>query len=109
MSLPGMSRKRFVTRSDELRYKPAHCLSWDAGKPATWRERIVSLSIALVLLALLLIVGSLDYQDAQAERRHYCDQVAAGVWPDYRRTYAAECGSLKAHDSPTSPEGPPMR
>lgn len=49
--------------------------------------------IALALLActLLGLVGTMDYQDAQADQDEYCDMVASGAWPDYRGDYERVC------------------
>jgi len=43
------------------------------------------------VLALLGIVGRLDYEDQLAEQAVYCEMVKAGEWPDYQKTYLTEC------------------
>ena len=40
----------------------------------------------LTLLGLFGLVGSMDYEDQQAEQEHYCEMVKADLWPDYRGT-----------------------
>ena len=40
----------------------------------------------------LAIVGISSKQDAELERRQYCNNVRYGVWPDYKKTFKAECG-----------------
>ena len=37
------------------------------------------------------LVGSMDYDDQLAETKNYCDNVAAGVWPDYKENAAEVC------------------
>lgn len=43
----------------------------------------------VLLLAALLYVGDQDYQQEVADARFYCEQVQAGVWPNYENR---ECG-----------------
>ena len=50
--------------------------------------------IELALIALLLLIvlsAGLDWRDAIEERAAYCQMVANGAWPDYRRIFAEEC------------------
>ena len=50
----------------------------------------IAIPIAL-LLAALLLAGTMDHTDAGADRGHYCEMVGGGHWPDYRRIYEDEC------------------
>jgi len=48
--------------------------------------------ILLVLVAIILGVSALGYQDELDEQAVYCARVAAGDWPDYKGLRAAgEC------------------
>lgn len=38
----------------------------------------------LALVALFLLVSSLDYQDEQMQQRHFCAGVKDGYWPNYK-------------------------
>jgi len=52
--------------------------------------------IGSILFALALLwTGDRDYQDAQAEHRHYCIMVASGYWPDYDER---DCGEYVKSD-----------
>jgi len=59
----------------------------DNERVKTW----VGIASAIALLLLLGIVGNLDYQDEVAEANAYCRNVAEGIWPDYKGTYARWC------------------
>lgn len=38
----------------------------------------------IVLILLIMgMVGSMDYEDAVLNQNHYCKMVAEGTWPDY--------------------------
>lgn len=37
------------------------------------------------------IVGHCDYEDEQDAEALYCDNVKAGIWPDYEGTYKKSC------------------
>ena len=62
------------------------------------RNLAKNIIIAAFFVALVGIVGQMDYEDAIAEADLYCQNVHAGVWPDYEGTYAKECrdGRYKA-------------
>lgn len=45
---------------------------------------IFSGSVVFLILALLCIVGEMDYQDAKLEERATCKMVRDGHWPAYR-------------------------
>lgn len=42
-------------------------------------------------LALLGVVGQMDYEDALAQEQAYCKNVREGVWPDYDGIYEKVC------------------
>jgi hypothetical protein len=48
---------------------------------------------AAVILA-VGIVGHYDYEDEQAAEALYCDNVKAGIWPDYEGTYKKYCPKI---------------
>lgn len=56
------------------------------------KRNVKVLLIAAALIVLFGIVGRMDYEDALAQQRLYCDNVANGVWPDYEGSFKAECG-----------------
>ena len=41
------------------------------------------LVLVLILMAALLIGGTMDYAEAQSEADFYCEMVLDGTWPDY--------------------------
>lgn len=47
------------------------------------------------IVAALGVVGNMDFKDEVREQIAYCENVKAGVWPDYNGTYKAECTSDK--------------
>lgn len=49
-------------------------------------------ALVVLALALLALVGE---DEADESQRIYCENVRAGVWPDYEGTYQAECGGEK--------------
>lgn len=51
--------------------------------------------VAVVLI--LLTVGTMDYDDQQAEFDLYCQNVDSGIWPDYRGVFESGC-SGGGHD-----------
>lgn len=55
--------------------------------------------IAAALLFAWGWLGSVDYESELLERRYYCQQVAKGAWPDYRKIAAAECGHVTKQGS----------
>lgn len=52
-----------------------------------------TLAILVVIVLLVGIVGKMDYEDELLELDMYCQNVHAGVWPDYEGTYAKECSN----------------
>jgi hypothetical protein len=46
---------------------------------------------ALVVLVIMGLAMTSDYDDAVELDRVYCENVLDGTWPDYRGTYATEC------------------
>jgi len=51
----------------------------------------IGILLAAIGVMLMLIIGRMDYQDAEREHAHYCEMVQAGHWPDYRQIYEEEC------------------
>lgn len=49
----------------------------------------VVILLALCVLALVFIAGSMSYDDEAMEAEHYKDMVCAGAWPAYNG--AVEC------------------
>ena len=47
------------------------------------RERVLSI---LALVALFCLVSSMSYEDEQKQQRFFCDQVKAGIVPNYNDT-----------------------
>lgn len=47
--------------------------------------------IALAVVVVIGVVGNMDYEDTVREQLSYCENVKAGVWPDYDSTYKTEC------------------
>ena len=45
----------------------------------------IGILLAAIGVMLMLIVGRMDYQDAEREHAHYCEMVQAGHWPDYKK------------------------
>ena len=45
----------------------------------------IGMLLAVIGILLLLIVGRMDYHDAEREHAHYCAMVQAGHWPDYKK------------------------
>ena len=50
--------------------------------------KVTPLLIALVVIAIMAVVGNGDYEEAKREEAFYCHMVAAGHWPDYKGVYA---------------------
>ena len=50
-----------------------------------WHLVVLGMTFAM----LLGLVGSYDYEDAQASVSLYCDMTADGTWPEYNK--AIEC------------------
>lgn len=44
--------------------------------------------VAILIIAIMGIVGNSDYEEAKREEAFYCHMVAAGYWPDYKGVYA---------------------
>ena len=51
----------------------------------------IGILLAAIGVMLMLIIGRMDYQDAERELAVYCEMVQAGHWPDYRQIYEEEC------------------
>lgn len=57
---------------------------------------IKSLKTEFIILMgayLILYVGlnTADYHEAKLQNQIYCDNVAAGIWPDYKATFKSNC------------------
>ena len=46
-------------------------------------------ALVMVFAVLFGVVGSFDYQDAQASHALYCEMTQEGTWPDYDK--AIDC------------------
>ena len=56
-----------------------------------------TLGILALIVLLVGIVGTMDYEDELLELDMYCQNVHTGVWPDYEGSYEEQCykGHLK--------------
>lgn len=48
-------------------------------------------AIVTLLLLLFGIVGHFDAEEEEAQSILYCENVKAGIWPDYEGTYKKYC------------------
>lgn len=55
------------------------------------RNTIIGAAVVIALIALLGLVGNMDYQDEIAEADLYCKNVHELIWPDYKGIYEKEC------------------
>ncbi len=62
------------------------------------KRNVKGLLIALAVVAAIGIVGNMDYKDEVREVVAYCDNVKAGVWPDYNGTYKTECTAERLNE-----------
>ena len=62
------------------------------------RKNVKVWLFAVAIVAAIGIVGNMDFKDEVREQLAYCDNVKAGVWPDYARTYKAECTPERIKD-----------
>lgn len=51
--------------------------------------------VGALLVFLLGLAGHFEKRDRDEEQARYCKMVKSGAWPDYRESYAAECGSVE--------------
>ena len=56
-----------------------------------FNEKLVFSGAVFVMLLLVGIVGSMDYEDELADEQFYCEQVNGGHWPDYKNIAAEVC------------------
>jgi len=56
----------------------------------------IILSAWAIGLAIVGLVGSIDYSEELAEEMLYCEMVEAGHWPDYKEHGHAYCVELLA-------------
>lgn len=59
------------------------------------RYKLAAIAAVVVLLG---AVGQMDYEDAVAEQLQYCENVKAGIWPDYNKSFEDECTSEKVEE-----------
>jgi len=45
----------------------------------------IGILLAAIGVMLMLIIGRMDYQDAERELAVYCEMVQAGHWPDFKK------------------------
>lgn len=45
----------------------------------------------IVIAIAVLIIGTLDAEDAKTDQQVYCEMVKDGKWPDYEGTYHDFC------------------
>lgn len=55
------------------------------------KNTIIGAAVVIALIALLGLVGNMDYEDAVNQADLYCQNVHEGVWPDYNEIYDKEC------------------
>lgn len=61
--------------------------------------KLANFKIAAIIAVLLLafgIVGHFDAEDEEAQGILYCENVKAGIWPDYEGTYKKFCKKSSA-------------
>lgn len=54
-------------------------------------KRLKAIISIILVIAILLIVSTMDYQDEVMEQKHYCEMVREGYWPDYKENYNEVC------------------
>lgn len=54
--------------------------------------------IAIAVFVAVGLVGRMDFEDEVREQIAYCENVKAGVWPDYDGTYKTECTAEKLEE-----------
>lgn len=47
--------------------------------------------VAVLAVVLFGVAGQFGYEDAKREEATYCENVKAGVWPDYQQNYEQIC------------------
>jgi hypothetical protein len=58
---------------------------------AAQKRRIVFVFVALIILAIIGLIGDMDRIDAKRDLQHYCQMVSDKAWPDYRHLAASDC------------------
>jgi len=56
---------------------------------------LIMLAVVAFFMAIVGLVGSIDYADEVAEEMLYCEMVGAGHWPDYRSVGPEYCESVR--------------
>lgn len=59
------------------------------------KRNVKGLLIAAAVFVIVGLVGRMDFEDEVREQIAYCENVKAGVWPDYDGTYKTECTAEK--------------
>ena len=54
-------------------------------------RKLLAIAGIVAFVALLGMVGQMDFEDEARAHLLYCDNVANGVWPDYDKIYDSEC------------------
>lgn len=54
--------------------------------------------IAIAVFVAVGLVGRMDFEDEVRQQIAYCENVKAGVWPDYDGTYKTECTAEKLEE-----------
>lgn len=57
----------------------------------TMKEKAVDAFLLFLILAGVLSVTSMSFNDEVAEEEFYCEQVLAGHWPDYKQIADEVC------------------
>ena len=53
-------------------------------------KTIINVSFLLLLLLVLAVVGTFDYNDAVEAEQYYCDMVSQGFYPPYDPSISCE-------------------
>ena len=49
------------------------------------KSYLVEISLLILLIAILLILGNIDYRDEKLDEQYYNTMVCGGHWPDYKK------------------------
>lgn len=56
---------------------------------------IFNIWMGVLVIGCTAVVGSMDYEDALSDQKHYCRNVAEGIWPDYKENFQTKCMEQK--------------
>lgn len=56
---------------------------------------VFNIWMGVLVIGCTAVVGSMDYEDALSDQKHYCRNVAEGIWPDYKKNFQTECMEQK--------------